>query len=154
MVDLTQSAKTKSEKIRILGAAGYSRRDIADFLGIRYQFVRNVLVDEERKRKGFMGGVAEPTLAWRSEEKRSPLPGKIRVRTDGSAVLPAVLLSAAGFKGDDVLVARVANDGGIHLLSSRTAIRRAQDLIRQFVPENVSLVEELLQARRREAENE
>ena len=33
----------KSEKIRHLAAAGYERADIAKYLGIRYQFVYNVL---------------------------------------------------------------------------------------------------------------
>ena len=37
--------KTKSAIIRGLSAEGYSRSAIAKFLGIKYQFVRNVLVN-------------------------------------------------------------------------------------------------------------
>lgn len=35
---------TKSAKIRALNAKGASRSEIANYLGIRYQHVRNVLV--------------------------------------------------------------------------------------------------------------
>lgn len=38
---------TKSEKIRALAREGFSRTEIADFLKIRYQHVRNVLVQAE-----------------------------------------------------------------------------------------------------------
>lgn len=40
---LTSNLSTKSDKIRTLADAGYSRSDIAKFLEIRYQHVRNVL---------------------------------------------------------------------------------------------------------------
>jgi hypothetical protein len=36
---------TKSAKIRALAQAGYDRKEIADLLGIRYQHVRNVLIN-------------------------------------------------------------------------------------------------------------
>lgn len=41
---LVENLKTKSAKIRTLDAAGFARTEIATFLGIRYQHVRNVLV--------------------------------------------------------------------------------------------------------------
>ena len=41
--------KTKSAIIRGLDGLGYSRSAIATFLGIRYQFVRNVLVTPLKK---------------------------------------------------------------------------------------------------------
>ncbi|HEX6001578.1 MAG TPA: hypothetical protein VFZ16_19620, partial [Hyphomicrobiaceae bacterium] len=44
MKELTNGLPTKSAKIRALSEAGCSRADIARFLGIRYQHVRNVLV--------------------------------------------------------------------------------------------------------------
>lgn len=49
-VDLTheqleeKGLKNKSQIIRFLDAEGYSRSAIANFLGVRYQHVRNVLV--------------------------------------------------------------------------------------------------------------
>lgn len=41
---ITKDHTTKSSKIRALDASGYTRSQIANFLGIRYQHVRNVLV--------------------------------------------------------------------------------------------------------------
>lgn len=153
MENITRNLKTKSEKIRRLGSAGFSRQVIADFLGIRYQHVRNVLVDEDRKKRtGFSEGT-EPGGA-RPSLTAPATPGKILLRPDGSVVLPPAVLAAAGYQNGDTLFVRVVGDGEIHLLSSRAAIRRAQDLVREFVPENVSLVDELLKERRREAEKE
>ena len=43
MEQLTQSLTTKADKIRALGRAGYPRADIARYLSIRYQHVRNTL---------------------------------------------------------------------------------------------------------------
>ena len=44
------SDATKADKIRRLDALGMSRADIARAIGVRYQYVRNVLVDDERRR--------------------------------------------------------------------------------------------------------
>lgn len=41
---IVEGLKTKADKIRALDEAGFSRTDIAQFLGIRYQHVRNTLV--------------------------------------------------------------------------------------------------------------
>ena len=47
---IVHSDATKSDRIRKLGELGLARADIARALGVRYQFVRNVLVDDERRR--------------------------------------------------------------------------------------------------------
>ena len=44
------SDATKADKIRRLDKLGMSRADIARAIGVRYQYVRNVLVDDERRR--------------------------------------------------------------------------------------------------------
>ena len=41
--------KNKSQVIRYLDSEGFSRSSIANFLGVRYQHVRNVLVTELKK---------------------------------------------------------------------------------------------------------
>jgi hypothetical protein len=46
------------------------------------------------------------------------------------------------------------DDGEIHLLTRKAVTRRVQALAREFVPEGVSLVDELLEDRRREVEAE
>ncbi len=53
---------TKSDKIRGLAQAGYDRSEIRKFLGIRYQHVRNVLLQS-----GFTGGL------HREEAERQPV---------------------------------------------------------------------------------
>jgi len=115
-----------------------------------------VLVDEERKSRGGFSEAAAPAAARpRSSPAASPAtPGKVVVGPDGSVALPSAALAVAGYKSGDTLFVRAAGDGEIHLLSSRAAIRRAQDLVREFVPKDVSLVDELLKERRREAEKE
>jgi len=154
MERITKNLPTKSEKIRKLNAAGYSRQAIADFLGIRYQHVRNVLVDDERRRPaGFSEGYRPPAAATPAAPPSSN-PGRVSVREDGSIVLPPSILAASGYKAGDTLVARAEGKGVVHLFSGKAAIRRAQELVREFVRENVSLVDELLKERRREAEND
>lgn len=44
MTSICKGLPTKSAKIRALAAKDYSRSEIAKFMGIRYQHVRNVLV--------------------------------------------------------------------------------------------------------------
>jgi bifunctional DNA-binding transcriptional regulator/antitoxin component of YhaV-PrlF toxin-antitoxin module len=78
---------------------------------------------------------------------------KIRVSADGSIVVPTTLSEALGLKEGNVIFAQV-QDGEIHLLTPTAAARRAQAIVRQFVPEDVSLVDELIEDRRREVEAE
>jgi bifunctional DNA-binding transcriptional regulator/antitoxin component of YhaV-PrlF toxin-antitoxin module len=129
-------------KIRVLAAKGQSRADIARALGIRYQHVRNVLVREEAK-------AAKELKEFGSDAKRA----KIRVGPGRQVVLPLALSDALALKAGDVLFARV-NDGEIHLLTRQAVTRRVQALAREFVPDGVSLVDDLLEDRRREVEAE
>lgn len=78
---------------------------------------------------------------------------KLHVGADGSIAVPAALTEALGLKEGDILFARV-HDGEIHLLTRMAVTRRVQALVRQFVPEGVSLVDELIADRRREVETE
>lgn len=152
MVRLTAGLKTKSDKIRALGRAGYPRQQIADFLSIRYQHVRNVLVDAARLEKP--AGMEEPTPAWRSESPATPRPGNIRVQTDGSVLIPASVLAGAGFHAGDRVIAKVRDSGEIQVLTRREAIRRVRERMRTLIPEGVSLVDEFLAEKRREVAKE
>jgi AbrB family looped-hinge helix DNA binding protein len=146
MRHLTQGLASKSAKMRALAKAGYQRKVIADFLGTRYQFVRNVLVqDEARQAKKAAGTTAS------GETKLSPT--KLRLGPDGRIVIPAAFREALGLSEGDTLIASV-DDGELNLLTRRAAVRRAQAIVRQFVPEGVSLVDELIEDRRREVERE
>lgn len=51
MKKIVVGCETKSSKIRLLSSKGYERADISRFLDIRYQHVRNVLVQKLQKTK-------------------------------------------------------------------------------------------------------
>ena len=58
-----------------------------------------------------------------------------------------------GLKGGAVVTIRMDEDG-LHIQSRAQAIKRAQAIVRKYVPEGVSLVDELIAERRREAKRE
>lgn len=145
MQKLTKGLPSKSEKMRVLAKAGYKRKAIADFLGTRYQFVRNVLVQDEARN-------AKKAAAINSGETQLA-PAKLRLGPDGRVVIPAAFREALGLSEGDALIASI-NDGELTLLTRRAAVRKAQAIVRQFVPEGVSLVDELIEDRRREVERE
>ena len=140
---------TISAKIRALAARGVERADIARVLGIRYQHVRNVL--ERDKARPVTPGMAEPPQPALHHDNMPSV--KVRLGPDGRVVVPAAIRDALGLKEGDVLFARLEG-GEIKLLTPRAAMMRAQAIVRQFVPENVSLVDELIADRRREAARE
>ncbi|HEY3825246.1 MAG TPA: hypothetical protein VGL82_11855 [Bryobacteraceae bacterium] len=151
---LTAGLATKSEKIRRLGRAGYSRTQIADYLGIRYQFVRNVLVEEERRNQ--FAGSAPPTQS-QSGASASALDPHRAFRVDvgpgGEIRLPQHILEAAGAGATGHLLVRF-DDDEIKLVTPEATNRKIHAWARKHVPEGVSLVDELLGERRREFDRE
>src|SRR3954464_15676073 len=79
---------SKSAKIRALNKAGFKRSEIADFLGCRYQFVRNVLVDEARKLNSSQAG--QPSIE--DTAPLQPAPGrdslKVTIDEEGRIAIP------------------------------------------------------------------
>jgi len=149
---MVEHLPTKSAKIRELAARGVPRADIARTLGISYQHVRSVL-EHDRARKAKVGS-APPGLSEPSAGFDESLPSvKVRLGPEGRVVIPAAMREALGLKEGDVLFARLEG-GEIKLLTPRAAMRRAQAIVRSFVPEGVSLAEELIVDRRREAARE
>jgi hypothetical protein len=77
------------------------------------------------------------------------------LKTDGRGCLlvPAGLFRAAGIAGDEPVHVTASEHGehGIEILSRQAALKRANEIARQFVPEGASLVDELIAERRREA---
>jgi hypothetical protein len=73
---ITEGLTTTSDKIRALAAAGYERTEIAAFLAIRYQHVRNVLVQSNAAKSSPQASIKsrplpEPRLeriAWQREQ--------------------------------------------------------------------------------------
>lgn len=76
-----------------------------------------------------------------------------RINENGRVVIPAELRKALDIKAGDELVFRIEDDE-LRVTSLRQAIRRAQRLVRKYVPEGVSLSDELIRDRRAEAERE
>jgi AbrB family looped-hinge helix DNA binding protein len=141
---------TTSAKVRVLAAQGVARAEIARLLGIRYQQVRNVL-ERDKARETKLTGLSEPPQRPLHDEAAPSV--KVRLGPDGRVVIPASIREALGLKEGDVLFARLEG-GEIKLLTPEAAMRRAQAIVRQFVPEGVSLVDELIADRRREAARE
>jgi len=83
------------------------------------------------------------------------LPGRIDVQVGpgGRIVIPANFRDALEIGEGDRLMARVV-DGELRLLTPEMAIRRAQKWVRETIPPGVSLVDDLLEMRRQEVEDE
>lgn len=78
---------------------------------------------------------------------------KTRVTQGGRIVIPAEMRKQLGIEiGETVNI--TIEDGALKILTRRQALRRAQQLFRKYVPEGVSLVDELIADRRKEAANE
>lgn len=145
MSRIVKDLPSKSAKIRALHAAGCQRADIARFLGIRYQFVRNVLVNG-------------PPKAERARSVQPDGPGnvesqKLRMAEDGRVVIPAEMRRAMLVDETGVLTARVV-EGELRVLAPGAALARLQEMVRDSVPEGVSLADELIAERRAEARRE
>jgi hypothetical protein len=161
---IVASGMTVSDKIRALDAGGLSRAEIARRLGKRYQHVRNVLEADRARDAGAAAprGVAEDAPPLRASEASRSAPDvesrggglyRLVVRADGSVLLPPNVRDAFEVAGGGVVMAKLEGDE-FKLISSTTGVRRAQEIVRRYIPGDVSLVDELIAERRREAERE
>ena len=162
MAELIEPYSTVSDRIRALDAAGVQRAEIAKFLGKRYQHVRNVLEGDAQSGGYTLGRVdlsgvretAQPFERAEDEaafiERRSPGAFWLRVRPDGSVLLPAEVVEALDAAPGRRVFARLT-DGELEIIGSETAMQQARDLVRQHIPPDVDLVTELLASRRAEA---
>lgn len=78
---------------------------------------------------------------------------KTRIGEGGRIVIPAKIRQAIGAEiGEDVTLS--VKNNSLQITTSREALRRLQALVRKHVPEGVSLVDELIKDRRKEAADE
>jgi bifunctional DNA-binding transcriptional regulator/antitoxin component of YhaV-PrlF toxin-antitoxin module len=145
MQALSRDYTTKSDKIRALSKQGYSRSEIAKFLQVRYQFVRNVLVATDERG---------------DEESRKTVPAqgirnraRLKLEAGGRVVIPSPLRQAMGLEEGTTVLAWV-EDGELRLVSPKVAMRQAQELAQRAVAGGASLADELLAERREEAKRE
>lgn len=134
--EIIANLPSKSAKIRALNARGMARAEIARLLGIRYQFVRNVLIAES---------------ARKAERKASV--ETVQMDAAGRILIPAGLRTLLNIgEGSQV---RIEMDGESLKLTPRdAAVKHAQKLIRKFLPEDAALSDELIAERREAARNE
>ena len=78
-----------------------------------------------------------------SIEPRSPGAYWLRVRPDGSLLLPAEVAEALDAAPGERVFARL-EAGALKIVSAETAMQQARDLVRRYVPAEVDLVEGLL----------
>ena len=154
--ELTANLATKAARIRALHAEGFNRSRIAEALGLRYQHVYNVLTQSGQK----ADRVAErppASAAWLEQQPVAAAPAGLPVRVVMDAArrvtIPDTLAAAVGISaGDDVILCQEGDE--LRLYGQEAAILRVQRLVAQHVPADVSLVDELLAERRREAARE
>ena len=78
---------------------------------------------------------------------------RVRLDHQGRVFIPDGVRDRLGVKeGDEITL--VEDDDGVHLRTHEQAIRAIQRLVRQYVPEDVSLSDELIAERRAEAARE
>jgi AbrB family looped-hinge helix DNA binding protein len=77
----------------------------------------------------------------------------VEMAANGRLVIPAKVRSELGISKGATFVVEV-EDGVIKLVPFDLVIQRIQDEVRRYVPEGVSLSDELIADRRREAELE
>jgi AbrB family looped-hinge helix DNA binding protein len=77
----------------------------------------------------------------------------VKIGPGGRIVIPAQLREKLGVKPGDTIWLEEDNEQ-VRISSVRQAIRHVQELVRQYVPEGVSLVDELIAERRAEAQRE
>lgn len=78
---------------------------------------------------------------------------KTKIGKGGRIVVPAKYRKALDLKpGDDVIL--FLEDQQVRITTVKQAIRRAQQIVRQYVPEDRDLVSELIKERREEAARE
>jgi AbrB family looped-hinge helix DNA binding protein len=75
------------------------------------------------------------------------------IAPNGRVVIPANMRAELGFKDGGEVIARLV-DGTVVLEPVDAAIRRAQAMVRQYVPQNSGLVDELIAERHAAAARE
>ncbi len=162
MNQITEGLPTKSEKMRCLAAAGFERAEIARYLGVRYQFVYNVLSAPAPKSGRAGQSVQSKSVLSVSEGSDEPKTAMTeqpagwiwaRVGKNGAIELPEAFRTALAIRAGDH-VQLVLKDDAIRILTREAALRALTNDVRRYIPDGVSLVDELIAERRAEAARE
>ena len=162
MAELIRPHSTVSDKIRALDAAGVARADIARFLGKRYQHVRNVLEADAVSGSGYavgradLSGVREADQPFHLEPAVDERPGgrfRLEVRPDGWVFLPQKVREALNLPSGGSIMGRLGEEE-FNLVATAKIVREVQAMARDLIKPGVSVVDELIADRRREAARE
>lgn len=87
-----------------------------------------------------------------SERRREKVLEQVSTVVDkrGRIVIPAPYRKTLGIKEGDAVFIRLEGEE-LHIVSDETEVRRVREMIDRYAPEGVSLVDELIRERRREA---
>lgn len=77
-----------------------------------------------------------------------------KIEADGKIQLPPQILKELDFQTGQDIELEVEKKTLRVSLTRAERLKRARELVRKYVPEGVSLVDELIEDRRREAEND
>lgn len=123
MVVLTEDFPVKADKMRVLAKAGVSRGDIARFLGVRYQQVRNTL--EGDKRTGYAPELEVKIRKEKVAKLHEEAPFRLlTVAGDAPVILPADMVEDLVDDGEPLYA--VATKHGLFIGSARAMQERVQ----------------------------
>lgn len=157
MQRLADGLLTKSAKIRKLARSGYKRADIARFLNIRYQHVRNVLTqsppdaaEDATSNAGQARATSEEAAAFSAEgATESVRVYRFSVDADGRIKLPEDALQALDATPGGLITARY-EDGELKLMNIEASVRFVQNLAAPYIKEGEGNWSEQVIAERRE----
>jgi AbrB family looped-hinge helix DNA binding protein len=78
---------------------------------------------------------------------------RAKIDKGGRIVIPAEIRQQLGVCAGDTVLLRL-NDGELRIYTLDHAARKARAIVRKYVPEGISLADELIAERRTEAERE
>ncbi len=92
---------------------------------------------------------------WKSAQRKMPTPKNVSsdrliIGTDGRIVIPIEMRRAMRL-GDQAVVTATVVNGELRLISPAIALEKAQALVENLVPSDVSMADELIAERRNEA---
>ena len=123
---LTSGVKHKSDRMRILERNGVPRADIARFLGVRYQQVRNTL--EGDKRTGYSPNLNESLSASCAVEQdvvsSSDSVHSVPLEADGSLRVGSELVTKAFGANFKALQVAIVHDG-LFITTADAIVQRA-----------------------------
>lgn len=164
MAALVEGQPTKAAKIRRLGSAGYKRQAIADFLGISYQHVRNVLkqpsvvsatyaIPSARRTRGVADSGAAQYEPPSTEFDAAIGIARFVIDGQGRITLSPELIAALGTRKGGLITARLEN-GELIVMGLEAVLRFVRRGIPKWKPGQTRWSDELIAERRAEAARE